>query len=171
MLYRKNGEWKLCSHKLKYEQFGKQYETYAHDLNWWEEFVSIWSHTKIISIENVIYTEEQLSRYEQIKYLPEDFGHVYSVFVENGEIINDEYIVPNHPLRLVLLSGQKVPTIEADISAVAETAARVLIDTNEIAEFASFLLIDSTFTAEALANVLEKNIELENRIKKLEGGK
>ena len=65
---------------------------------------------------------------------------------------------------------KKVPTLGTDMQEVAELTAYVLLDTTAVAELAALLLEDTTATGEVLAMTLEKIVELETRIKQLEGG-
>ena len=103
-------QWELNTDKITYTQHGESnLIAYEHNLQWWEDFVQKWSHTTIDSIEELQFTTEQLVRLEHIKYLPEDFGHVYSHYVETGEIHEDtDNLSPSHPFHVIALKHKEV---------------------------------------------------------------
>ena len=103
-------QWQLNTHKITYTQHNQsKLVSYTHDLQRWEDFVEKWSHTAIDSIEELQFTPEQLTRLERIKYLPEDFGHIYSYYVETGEIHEDaSNLLPSHPFHVIALKHKEV---------------------------------------------------------------
>ncbi|PIC59118.1 hypothetical protein CSV80_00920 [Sporosarcina sp. P12(2017)] len=102
MLYRKNGQWDLCPYKITYNQYGEQFEKYTEDRKWWLDFADAWEHTRIVEITEVEHTTEQLERFEDIKYMPEDFGDMYSDYVEFG-IFETETLHLSHPFLIIKL--------------------------------------------------------------------
>lgn len=103
-------QWQLNTHKINYTQHGESNLTsYTQNLQWWEDFSEKWSHTTIDSIEELTFSPEQLTRLEHIKYLPEDFGHIYSHYVETGEIHEDaNNLLPSHPFHVIVLKHKEV---------------------------------------------------------------
>ena len=100
LIFYKNGNWHLCSEKVRYIQHGEEITQYVgsegHD--WWVDFEQKWEHTEIlefIPVESP--TEEQLNRLEEINELniPDGFGSMLSNYVENGTFPESF----NHPLR------------------------------------------------------------------------
>lgn len=95
-LYKENGELKLSSLKVKYEQHGEVIEKYVlgEGRKWWEDFNEKWDNVILIEFNDVSHTAEQLTRFENVKNIS-----------ANEEILNDyilEGIFPegvNHPLR------------------------------------------------------------------------
>ena len=69
MLYRDNDGLKLASTEVKYTQHGveRTQPIVGEGTEWWIQFAKDWSHTQIISFDEIIYTEEQLERFEEIK--------------------------------------------------------------------------------------------------------
>lgn len=143
MLYRKNNEWHLCTHRVIYTQHEQQQETYTYDLTWWERFVALWSHTTINAIEELVFTEEQIIRYEQIKHLPEDFDDVYSIYVMHGEIPVDTNIPPTHPFKIVLLTQENALLT----TSVIEMSFLAAMQQQEIAEQNSAIMEISQLVA------------------------
>ena len=99
LIFYKNGNWHLCSEKVRYIQHGEEITQYVcsegHD--WWVDFEQKWEHTEIIEFIPVEPTEEQLGRFEEVIQLnvPEGFGAELGSYVEFG-IFPDGF---NHVLR------------------------------------------------------------------------
>ncbi len=99
LIFYKNGNWHLCSEKVKYIQHGEEITQYVgsegHD--WWVDFEQKWEHTEIIEFILVEPTQEQLDRLEEINQLniPDGFGYECSQYVEFG-IFPEGF---SHPLR------------------------------------------------------------------------
>lgn len=89
MLYRKGNRWALCPFKVRYIQHDEEIEQYSHDKDWWLNFEERWDHTEIVEFIDVEYTDQQLDRFKDIEFMPEDFGHVYSEYVKTGTFIDD----------------------------------------------------------------------------------
>lgn len=102
MLYRNGNRWELCLYKVKFVQHGQPLEQYTHDKSWWEDFAAKWDHTEITEFEDVIYTDEQIKRQEEIKYIPEGFHGAIVDYVKSG-------LLPEgieHPLRNIKLAKE-----------------------------------------------------------------
>lgn len=86
MLYRSGNQWALCLFKVRYTQYGELFEQYTHDKQWWLEFVEQWEHTVIIEFIDVVATDEQLARLEEVNILniPNGFNSICSDYVEYG---------------------------------------------------------------------------------------
>lgn len=106
MLYRKGRQWMLCPYKINYMQHGEQHEQYASEKDWWLDFEGQWEHTKIIGIIEVEYTDEQVARYEDVRFMPEDFSDIYSAYVEFGSFPDRDDLQLGHPFRLVQLKKE-----------------------------------------------------------------
>lgn len=87
MLYRDNEGLKLSSKKVIYTQHSEQMESFitTEGVEWWEGFARKWSHTTILGYEDIIYTEEELARYGQVKDLKVGDG-VLEEYIFNGII-------------------------------------------------------------------------------------
>ncbi len=87
LIYYKNG-WHLCSEKVKYIQHGEEITQYvmSEGHEWWLDFEEKWEHTEIIEFINVVPTDEQLARFEEINQLniPEGFSAELGDYVESG---------------------------------------------------------------------------------------
>lgn len=97
MLIKKGNRFELYPHKVKYIQRGEEYEQWAlPNKEWWEDFANKWEHTEIVEFTEIELTEEQLARYEQIKYdIPEAFREICIDYILDG--VFPEGI--NHPLK------------------------------------------------------------------------
>ena len=112
LIFYKNGNWHLCSEKVRYIQHGEEITQYVgsegHD--WWVDFEQKWEHTEILEFIPVEPTQEQLQRLEEINELriPDGFGTICSDYVREG--IFPEGV--NHPLKGLQL--QKENNVTAD---------------------------------------------------------
>lgn len=104
MLYKENGEWKLSTKKIIYEENNEEVENFikSEGENWWEEYSNKWGIT-IKDVVDLIYSEEQLIRLSEIRDIPdipEGFSNICSDYVINGNFP----LEVNHPLRDLQLS-------------------------------------------------------------------
>ena len=101
MLYKENGEWKLCEKKITYIENGGEFEKFigSEGEEWWNNYKTLWG-IDIISIEEVNYSQDQLERLNEIKDVPEGFSELCSNYVLNETFPEDI----NHPLRDLQLS-------------------------------------------------------------------
>lgn len=112
MIEYKNGKWELCKLVLSITEHGVPREVKVVDASWWIDFASKWEHLKIVSTTDLVVTEEQRLRYENIKYMLEDFGDIYSQYVEFGTIADHAHLLVSHPFvalvtRLTEISNRK----------------------------------------------------------------
>lgn len=107
MIAYKNGQWKLCPYLIKYTQYGVQQESYALDKNWWLDFAEKWDHTIIDEIIDVTATSEQLERYNQIRDMPDDFGNIYTEYVQSGDLPEVGIIPSAHKFNLIINSHKE----------------------------------------------------------------
>lgn len=122
----KSNQWNLCMYKITVIEHGETRSLYEHNLQWWEDFCNAWSHTTIESVQELKHTQEQINRCEHIKYLPDDFGHVYSRYVETGEIHEDTIsIQPSHPFHVIILKHTQVKELEARLLSSSEVYERL----------------------------------------------
>jgi len=104
MFIRQEGKWFLYPKKVTYTQQGKEYIRWATpSKEWWENFASEWEHTTILKFEDIILTDEQLARFEEIKNMPEDFPNVYEKYVLDG-VFNTEELPSTHPFQLLRIN-------------------------------------------------------------------
>lgn len=70
VLYRDNEGLKLCDARVKYIRDGETIEQYVGEegKEWWLEFARKWS-IEIVEFLDVVYSEEQLARFEEVKGL------------------------------------------------------------------------------------------------------
>lgn len=120
-------QWQLNTHKIMYTQHGESnLVTLEHNLQWWDEFVQLHSHTTIDSIEELTHTHEQLQRLEHVKYLPEDFGYIYSQYVETGGVHEDvKNLSPSHPFHVIALKHKQVKDLETRLLSSSEVYERL----------------------------------------------
>ena len=71
MLYKQNNELKLATSKVVYTKNGEQFEQIVGEegQQWWLDFAEKWEHTSVIGFTDMVYTDEQLARFEEIKDL------------------------------------------------------------------------------------------------------
>jgi len=101
MFIRQEGKWFLHPQKVKYTQQGKEYVRWATpSKEWWENFASKWEYATIINFEEVVLTDAQLARFEEIKNMPEDFPNVYEKYVLDG-VFNTEGLPSTHPFQIL----------------------------------------------------------------------
>lgn len=123
MIEYKNGKWELCKLVLSITEHGVKRNVKVVDASWWIDFASKWEHLKIVSTTDLVVTEEQKLRYENIKDMPEDFGDIYSQYVEFGTIADHAHLLVSHPFvtlvtRLTEIKNhQKIEVLEKSQSA------------------------------------------------------
>lgn len=110
LIYYKHNQWQLNTHKVIYREVEEvTLNIFIHDISWWEEFTRTWDYIEVDLIEELQFTDEQLQRYEHVKYLPEDFGHIYSHYVETGEVLESSKKIPStHPFHLIVLKNKEI---------------------------------------------------------------
>lgn len=70
MLYKDNGELKLAEEKVLFKRNGiVQEQIVVEGRDWWLSFEKQWSDMVISKFESIVYTPEQLGRFEEIKVL------------------------------------------------------------------------------------------------------
>lgn len=88
----------MCTEKVRYVQHGEEVTQYvgAEGHDWWIDFEQKHSHTEIIEFIDVVATDEQLARLDEVNQfnIGDGFGAVLSDYVDNG--IFPEGV--NHPL-------------------------------------------------------------------------
>jgi dihydrofolate reductase len=68
MLYRDSEGLKLAQEKVVYTRNGTEYEQpVIEGRNWWLDFEQKWDDMEIVRFEHIEYTEEQLTRFEEVK--------------------------------------------------------------------------------------------------------
>lgn len=124
MLIYKDGKWQLATHIVKLTHNAEYREVYTIDPQYWLDFAERWKDTFTLhEIVDFTPTEEQKMRYENIKNMPEDFGDIYSQYVEFGTIAEHAHLLVSHPFvslvtRLTEISNlQKIEFLEKSQSA------------------------------------------------------
>lgn len=124
MLIYKDGKWQLATHIVKFTHNGEYREVYTIDPQYWRDFAGKWKETFILhEIVEFTPSQEQKMRYENIKSMPEDFGDIYSQYVEFGTIAEHAHLLVSHPFvslvtRLTEISNlQKIEFLEKSQSA------------------------------------------------------
>lgn len=119
MLTYKDGKWQLASHIVKFNHTEGYREVYAIDVDYWREFAERWKETFTLhEIAEFTPSQEQKLRYENIKDMPEDFGDIYSQYVEFGTISDHAHLLVSHPFvtlvtRLTEIKNhQKIEVLE-----------------------------------------------------------
>lgn len=71
MVYKQNNELKLATTKVKYIQHREELEQAIGEEGnkWWEDFAEKWEHTEIVGFEDIVYSQDVLDRFEEIKNL------------------------------------------------------------------------------------------------------
>jgi hypothetical protein len=71
MLLKTIDGYELATSKVVYTKNGEQIEQVVGEegQQWWLNFAEKWDHTNIIEFTDVVYTDEQLARLEEVKNL------------------------------------------------------------------------------------------------------
>lgn len=85
MIYRNNGEWKLCPKKVKFKSNGKEIEEYTNKPIWYENFEKKWGGIEVLEIVDAEFTQEQIERFEKVKNMSEGHGEAVTKYIETGE--------------------------------------------------------------------------------------
>ena len=122
MLIRKGRQWQLYPHKVKYTQHGEEIEQYAlPNKEWWKGFAEQWGHTEIIEFTEAELSDEQLTRYEEVKDMPEDFSELYENYILTGDTSDEIELPTNHPFNIIRLRKENI-RLKAVNDAVVERA-------------------------------------------------
>lgn len=119
MLTYKNGKWQLATHIVKFTHTEGYREVYTIDVEYWQGFAERWKETFTLhEIVEFTPSQEQKMRYENVKNMPEDFGDIYSQYVEFGTIADHAHLLVSHPFvalvtRLTEIKNyQKIEVLE-----------------------------------------------------------
>lgn len=123
MITYENGKWQLAAHIVKFTHNGEYREVYTINPQYWRDFAERWKDTFTLhEIVDFTPTEEQKMRYENIKNMPEDFGDIYSQYVEFGTIAEHAHLLVSHPFvslvtRLTEISNhQKIEELRVEMA-------------------------------------------------------
>ena len=107
MILYKNRKWHMCSEKIRYMQHGEEIEQFvgAEGHDWWIDFEQKHEHTEIIEFVDVVATNEQLARLDEVNQLNigDGFGEMLGNYVRDG-IFPDGF---THPLRNLQLQKEQ----------------------------------------------------------------
>lgn len=123
MIEYKNGKWELATHIVKFTHTEGYREVYTIDPQYWRDFADKWKENFTLhEIAEFIPNEEQKMRYENVKNMPEDFGDIYSQYVEFGTIADHAHLLVSHPFvalvtRLTEISNhQKIEELRVEMA-------------------------------------------------------
>ena len=85
MLYRDNGEWKLCPKKVIFEQNGEQKEEYTNKPEWYQNFAKKWEGFEVLAVTDAEFSQEEIARLEKVKNMSEGHSEAVRKYVETGE--------------------------------------------------------------------------------------
>lgn len=103
MLIYKDKKWQLATHIVKFTHTEGYREVYTIDTQYWRDFAEMWKDTFTLhEIVDFTPTQEQKMRYENVKNMPEDFGDIYSQYVEFGTIADYAHLLVTHPFVAVV---------------------------------------------------------------------
>lgn len=137
MLTKKGNSFELYPYKVRYTQRGEEHEQWAlPNKKWWTDFADRWEHTEILEFIEVELTEEQLARYEQIKYdIPEAFREICIEYILEGKF-PDGIAYPLTKIQLLKKDMER----RDDIDVVADSAVIALMDIDDVAEMLVYAL-------------------------------
>lgn len=125
-----NGSWRLATKKVTFTNGDDEQVLYTADTTWIEQTAELHEHINISKTEDVTFTEEQQARFTEITNMPEDFGNIYSEFVETGKVEGAANLRAGHPFNTIYLRESKRATeialTEAEIQLMeqADTIAK-----------------------------------------------
>lgn len=132
-----NNEYKLPTHSITYTRNDEGFTQNIgiEGIEWWKEFEQQWKDMKIISIDELQYTKEQLNRLEKVNELglKDGFSGLVWDYVANNTL-PDGYI---HPLVPVQLESESNSTQLATFQLMNE-----LYEMNDILQGAIFQLMN-----------------------------
>lgn len=105
-----NGSWRLATKKVTYTNGDNEEVMYTADTSWIEQTAALHDHINISSIEDVTFTKEQQARFQEIQNMPEDFGLMYSDYVDTGKVELGGNLRANHPFNIIYLRVSKKAT-------------------------------------------------------------
>lgn len=87
MLLKTIDGYELATSKVVYTKNGEQIEQVVGEegQQWWLDFAEKWEHTSVIEFTDMVYTDEQLARFEEIKDLDVSDG-IANNYVMDGVI-------------------------------------------------------------------------------------
>lgn len=89
---RENGEWTLYSYLITCTDKGAQEQKYTDDVSFYEAFQELHDDFIIDLVNQMVYTDEQLSRLIEVQGLKyEDYDEIYD-YVMTGKIRSDSKI-------------------------------------------------------------------------------
>jgi len=90
MIYRSNGEWKLCPKKVTYIKDGETFEEYTNKPEWYKNFAQKWEGFEVIDIVGAEYTDKQIERLEKVKHMSEGHKEPVIEYIKTGEFPEGE---------------------------------------------------------------------------------
>lgn len=102
-----NGSWRLATKKVTFTNGDDEQILFTADTAWIEQTAVLHAHINISTIEDVTFTSEQQTRFAEIVNMPEDFGHIYSDFVNTGKVEEAGNLRAGHPFNTIYLRESK----------------------------------------------------------------
>lgn len=84
---------KKAEFKVTYNQYGEEKTAYTNDVNWYYEFAEKWEHTDVISVEEVLLSQEQMSRLYEIESVSHEYIECCEEYVLSGNVNDTTSIV------------------------------------------------------------------------------
>ena len=86
MIYRDNGEWKLCPKKVKYQRKdGEIIEEYTNKPEWYQNFAKKWEGFEVLEITDADFPQEVKDRLEKVKHMSEGHSEAAREYIQTGE--------------------------------------------------------------------------------------
>lgn len=122
MIYYKDNEYHIATELVKYIQHNEEIEQFIgqEGRQWWIDFETMWEHTEILSITEMVVPQEQLDRLEQVNQLslPDGFTTVIELYVKDGVFVDGV----SHPLRAIeleqIITEQAIELSEREINEI-----------------------------------------------------
>jgi hypothetical protein len=86
MLTKQGDTFALVPLKVRYLQHGTEITQWAlPNRQWWEDFAERWEHTTILGFIEITLAPEQMTRYEQVKNMPDGWIDQYTDYILEGK--------------------------------------------------------------------------------------
>lgn len=141
--------WHMTSKKVTFTDREETRVLYTNDTSDIEKTAERHEHINIVSIEDVTFTEEQKARFNEIAEMKEDFGNLYSAYVENGSVSGAESLPTTHPFNIIFFREEKKKT---DL-ALTDTEIQLMEAHSALEEATTALTDREIISIETIANL------------------
>ena len=157
-------KWVACTHIVYFRDGGKEDSQYTTDVDYWLRFAEKWADTfEVLTIEEVIWSDEQIERLKEIEDMPEGWSERYLEYVRNGTLHIDD-MPDTHPFVMFALKADlenREKETLVSLVALAEKNLEVIELQKRNAELQEMNLV-------ALQGVAELNDEVQKLKKEME---